>query len=131
MRAWTRRGLVAGAVTLAIAVPIGAYAATDDPPVTPSDSNTWTPPRLPGDVPDAVREAFDSAEMQALREEHRADMEALLVDSPEALQWFQESEQMMGQWQGEGFQGRMGGAGRMGHGPGGGHMWDGDGSTAD
>jgi len=148
MRRMMKRGLAAGAVALAVGLPVGAWAGTvsaEDIPDS-SDTQTWTPPRLQDcDAPDEIRAILESPEMlehkaehqaesaqlreerrsaqdpttreeyraamATVREENRAEVEALLADEPEALAWLQEH------WAETGTQG---GGQRMGAGMGGG-----------
>lgn len=123
-----RRGMVAGAVVLAVAFPAGAYAYP---------GGDWSPGAGDCEMSEEVRAAFeDDAELQALREarqadaeqfraEHRAtrdpdgrdarqaeavqhreqcreQVEAQLADNPEALKWFQENGAGQNARQGEG-----------------------------
>lgn len=77
MRTMMRRGLVAGAVALAISMPMGAFAANgpDDDPTQATQQYG----RRAGDctAPEQVREVLQSQEMIALREQFRADVAAL------------------------------------------------------
>lgn len=110
-----KRGMAAGALVLAMGLPIGAYAAPGDP---------WAAGTGDCDMSEEVRAAFENnTELQGLREarqteatqlraEHRATqdpatrearqaeaaesreqyrvkVEAQLADDPEALAWFQ------------------------------------------
>lgn len=127
MRKNVKRGLAAGALVLAMGLPIGAYAADDD-------TTTWTPGDC--DMPAEVRAAFESPELQALREarqaeatqlraehrtaqdpdtrdarqaeaakyreQYREQVEAQLAANPEALAWFQENGAGQNARQGEG-----------------------------
>lgn len=80
MRTTLKRALVAGAVAVAIGVPVGAYAATgpmdvDEPETT--ESETWTPPRQQNqdcDAPPEVKAILDEAEIKDLEAEHQREM---------------------------------------------------------
>jgi len=77
MRTMMRRGLVAGAVALAISMPAGAFAANgpdDDPSQATRQYGYGTRECVP---PDEVRELLQSQEMVQLREQYRADVAAL------------------------------------------------------
>ena len=73
MRTTLKRALVAGAVAVTVAVPIGAFAAVDDANQT---SASWSP-HGQCDAPENVRAALDSPEITALQDEHRAEVTAL------------------------------------------------------
>lgn len=104
MRTAVRRSLVAVGLAAVIGVPGVAFATTE---VTPDPEPTVQQDGPPPWAPEECQEMWDSEEMQALREEHRTEM--------------QEHRDGTG----------AGGAHRHGHGPGAGHgpmaghMWDG------
>lgn len=128
MRKNMTRGIAAGALVLAMGLPIGAYAAPGD---------DWAPGAGDCEMSEEVRAAFENnPELQALREarqdeatqlrtEHRATqdpdgrearqaeaaqsreqyrekVEAQLADNPEALAWYQENGAGQNARQGEG-----------------------------
>ncbi|NCD20662.1 MAG: hypothetical protein EOL89_11915 [Actinobacteria bacterium] len=78
-----KRAFLAGAVAVAIGVPVGAYAVTgpmeEDEPET-TESETWTPPRQQNqdcDAPDYVKEAIEEAGVDQLEADHKAAMTQL------------------------------------------------------
>lgn len=128
MRKNMTRGMAAGALILAMGLPIGAFAAEDD---------DWAPGAGDCEMSEEVRAAFENnPELQALREarqadatqfraEHRATqdpdgrearqaeaaqsreqyrekVEAQLADNPEALAWYQENGAGQNARQGDG-----------------------------
>ena len=80
MRTTLKRAFVAGAVAVAIGVPVGAYAATgpmdvDEPETT--ESETWTPPRQQNqdyDAPPDVKAILEDAGIKDLEAEHQQEM---------------------------------------------------------
>ena len=83
MRTTLKRAFVAGAVAVAIGVPVGAYAVTgpmdvDEPEST--ESETWTPPRQQiqdCDAPADVKAILEDAGIKDLEAEHQREMTKL------------------------------------------------------
>lgn len=87
MRRMMKRGLAAGAVALAVGLPMGAWAGTvsaEDIPDS-SDTQTWTPPRLQDcDAPDEIKAILESEEMLKLKAEHQAEAAQLRAERQSA-----------------------------------------------
>ncbi|MGH8827378.1 MAG: hypothetical protein ACRDVZ_07200 [Jiangellaceae bacterium] len=73
MRKSLKGALLAGAVTVAVAVPVGAaFGGTEDEPSPPTSTQTERPGPggPPAGAPEECQEHFDSPEMRQYREEH-------------------------------------------------------------